>query len=185
MAKLRALGGVLALLLVTLLMSVPVVVGGQSEAAADPGTHEANFVTAINQLRIAQGLNPLIVDRELITASRYWADSMAEVGAISHAPKITAGITQPWLKVGENVGMGGAVTPLMEAFIASPTHYENLIDPLYTHVGVGVVREGNTIFTTHRFMYLADTTESSPAGLSSAQATSTGAPEPNMSELGS
>jgi hypothetical protein len=60
-----------------------------------------------------------------------------------------------WSKLGENVGVGYDVSGLMQAFIGSPKHYENLVDPAWTHVGVGVTRASDgRIYTTHNFMAL-------------------------------
>ncbi len=43
----------------------------------------------------------------------------------------------------------------MQAFINSPAHYRNLVDPVWTHVGVGVTHAADgRIYTTHNFMAL-------------------------------
>jgi hypothetical protein len=88
---------------------------------------------------------------------------MAAAGGISHAPRISAGVTQDWQKVGENVGRGPSVDPIMDAFIASPKHFENLMDPAFTKIGVGVVWSGTTLYTTHRFMQLRGQAPPTPA----------------------
>ncbi len=52
--------------------------------------------------------------------------------------------------------MGGTVDSLFDAFVASPGHYANLVDPQYTRVGVCVGRDANgKLFTTHRFIAIA------------------------------
>jgi hypothetical protein len=77
---------------------------------------------------------------------------MANAGTIFHANPISAGVTAPWIKLGENVGTGPSVPPVMTAFINSPKHYANIVDPAFTSIGVGVVWVGPQMFTTHRFM---------------------------------
>jgi hypothetical protein len=53
------------------------------------------------------------------------------------------------------VGFGPTVKELMNAFIASPGHYKNLVDPTFTHIGVGTVRTQNgMLYTAHEFMAL-------------------------------
>jgi hypothetical protein len=121
----------------------------------DPPADEAAFVAALNATRAKGGLAPLTVDVELRSLARDWAQHQADAGTISHANPISAGVTADWLKLGENVGMGGTVTAIMNAFIKSPGHYANIMDPEFTRVGVGVVWSGTTLFTTHRFMKLA------------------------------
>ncbi len=136
----------------------------ESTASAQSGDEreEGAFLTALNETRRDLGLNELIVSDELTRLSRVWAIEMAREGEIFHANPISANMTSDWLKLGENVGVGPEVGALMDAFIASPTHYENIIDPEFTHVGVGVVWEGDLMFTTHRFMKLADRSLGTP-----------------------
>lgn len=132
--------------------------GAQAPAAVslpEPGAAEAEFVARINQLRASKGLGALSVDAELTARAREWASTMAGQGRIFHAGDLSAGIGANWQKLGENVGVGGDVGVLFQAFVDSPSHYANLVDPAYTRVGVGVVNSGGRIFTTHRFMALA------------------------------
>jgi Cysteine-rich secretory protein family len=121
----------------------------------NPAADEAQFVAQLNATRAKGGLAPLTVDPELQDLARGWAQQMADAGHISHANPISAGVTADWRKLGENVGTGGNVTVVMNAFIASPGHYANIMDPEFTKVGVGVVWVGNALYTTHRFMKLA------------------------------
>ncbi|MDQ2678072.1 MAG: CAP domain-containing protein, partial [Actinomycetota bacterium] len=124
-------------------------------AVPDPGSAEADFTARINGLRASKGLGPLAVDGELVREARSWATTMAGEGRIFHTSNLSNGITADWVKLGENVGVGADVAVLFQAFIDSPTHYANLVDPKYTTVGVGVVVAGDRIFTAHRFMAVA------------------------------
>ena len=123
---------------------------------------EVEFIRQINELRTSRGLAALQVDRELTAACRIWADKMRQDGEISHTKNLASGVSADWEKLGENVGVGGDVDSLMAAFIASPKHLENLVDPVFRYVGVGVVFEGDLIYTTHRFMKLFDTAPPPP-----------------------
>lgn len=127
----------------------------RTAALPDPGAAEADFTARINQLRASKGLGTLSVDAELVREARSWATNMAGQGRIFHTTDLGRGITANWVKLGENVGVGGDVGVLFQAFVDSPTHYDNLVDPRYTTVGVGVVVSGDRIFTTHRFMAVA------------------------------
>lgn len=130
-------------------------VTASSAQLPDPAASEAEFVARINQLRAGRGLGPLTVDPELTAQARHWARTMADAGRIFHASDLSVGVTANWRQLGENVGVGGELGPLFDAFVASPSHYENLVEPTYTRVGVGVVNAGDRMFTTHRFMALA------------------------------
>ena len=132
---------------------------------------EADFVAGVNQTRANVGLPPLQLDAQLVSLARGWANQMRDgvCGSgnhICHASPISAGVTHNWAKLGENVGTGGDVASVMQAFIDSPGHYANIVDPEFTHVGVAVVWEGGRLYTTHRFMKLqnaAPTTTAPPA----------------------
>lgn len=121
----------------------------------NPAGDENAFVASLNATRAKGGLAPLAVDGELRSLARDWAAQMAAAGHISHANPISAGVTTDWRKLGENVGTGGNVTVIMNAFIASPGHYANIMDSEFTRVGVGVVWVGNALYTVHRFMKVA------------------------------
>jgi hypothetical protein len=119
-------------------------------------------VAAINSLRAAHGVQPLRVYGELVGVARSWTDNMAAAGGISHNGNYANEVSAPWLKLGENVGVGPSVDALMNAFIASPHHYENLVNPVYDRVGIGeVITPDGRLFTTHVFM-AEDTTPAAP-----------------------
>ena len=144
------------LLLVAVVTSMLVAVSGRADAGGDnPGGDEAQFVALVNQARANVGVAPLAVDGQLTALARQHAQTMADAGTIFHANPISAGVTAPWVKLGENVGTGPSAPPIMSAFINSPKHYANIVDPAFTYVGVGVVWVGNQMFTTHRFMQLS------------------------------
>ncbi|HEY0399467.1 MAG TPA: CAP domain-containing protein, partial [Acidimicrobiia bacterium] len=107
-------------------------------AHADTVSDEASFVAKINDLRISKGLPALEVNANLVAKARGWAAGMAAAGRIWHST-LSDGITADWQKLGENVGMGGSVEGLHAAFVASPHHYENLVDPDFGYVGIGIV----------------------------------------------
>ena len=147
-------------------------------AVPDPGSAEADFTARINALRASKGLAPLAVDAELVREARSWASNMAGQGRIFHTSNLSNGITADWVKLGENVGVGADVAVLFQAFLDSPTHYANLVDPKYSTVGVGVVVSGDRIFTAHRFMAVAPPAPPPPPPPPPAPAPAVTAPPP-------
>ncbi len=139
-------------------------VAGQPVAAVAPtasagatmvSASEGDFLSAINSLRASKGLRTLQVSGQMASVARSWTSRMASAGAISHNPSLAAQAPGDWTKVGENVGVGWDVPSLMAAFQDSPTHYANLVDPAWTHVGVGVqTGPDGRIYTTHDFVAL-------------------------------
>jgi hypothetical protein len=122
-------------------------------AHADTVSDESAFVAKINDLRAGKGLPALQVNDNLVAKARAWAATMAGAGRIWHST-LSDGITADWQKLGENVGMGGSVDGLHAAFVASPHHYENLVDPDFSYVGIGIAMSGSTIFVAEEFMEL-------------------------------
>jgi hypothetical protein len=122
-------------------------------AHADTVGDEATFVAKINDLRAGKGLGTLQVNDNLVAKARGWAAGMAAAGRIWHST-LSDGITADWQKLGENVGMGGSVDGLHAAFVASPHHYENLVDPDFGSVGIGIAVSGGTIYVSEVFMKL-------------------------------
>jgi uncharacterized protein YkwD len=142
------------LVVAVLALAVGLPASGAS-AQTDPAAAEAEFVSRINALRATKGLGALAVHPELVEVARAWSTEMAEADEISHNPDLADQVRADWQKLGENVGVGMTVARLHDAFVKSPAHYRNLVDPDFTHVGVAVVlgRDG-AIFTTHQFMKL-------------------------------
>jgi hypothetical protein len=145
----RALGALLgALVLLPALFAVTAV-----PAHADPGSEEAQFLALTNQLRASHGLTQLSTDGTLLSIARGWSANMAAAGAISHNMNLPNEVTSVyWSKLGENVGTGWDVQSIQTAFINSPHHYANLVDPSYNYVGIGVVDSGGKIYVTVDFM---------------------------------
>src|SRR5437660_5986172 len=125
-------------------------------AYADPGSEEAQFVALTNQLRVNHGLQPLASSGTLVSVARRWSSNMASAGAISHNMNLPNEVSLAWEKLGENVGTGSTVDSIQNAFINSPHHYENLVDPVYNYVGIGVVDSGGRIWVTVDFMQLTN-----------------------------
>ena len=147
---------ILALTLILTLFTVQLIIAAApaQAAASISSSEEQDFVTAINALRAENGVGALTVVASIQDAARDHTWDMEAAGQIFHATDITTGAPAGWQKVGENVGVGPNVSILMNAFINSPGHFANLVDPSFTHVGVGVVRDGATMYTTHRFAKL-------------------------------
>ena len=112
------------------------------------------LVGLINGVRAGLGLAPYAVDGELTANAQSWARSMAASGAMSHQSDLSGGLSSPWVRLGENVGVGSSVTEVHNALVASSGHYANIADPSFTSIGVGVVESGGTLYVAEEFMQL-------------------------------
>jgi uncharacterized protein YkwD len=149
-------------LLGTIAIGIAAVMLVAGPAAADTGADEILFARKLNELRVSQGLQPLAIKGELFDMARAWSRNMAAAGGISHNPSLAAQAPSNWLKLGENVGMGPDVPSLHDAFVASPSHYANMVNPAFDSVGVGVVESNGVLFVTVNFMTTAPTVQPAP-----------------------
>lgn len=127
-------------------------VAGAAADGHDPAA-EASLVEVTNRFRAAHGLPPLAVDAALRSQARRWARHLATTSTLAHDPDLGTGVVRPWSLVGENVGRGPGVADLHAAFVASPTHRANLLDPGYTRIGVGALRGSDgRLYVVVRFL---------------------------------
>ena len=168
----RSLFAIAAILLAVAAMT-PLVLPRTANASP---SMEQQFISNINALRSSRGLPSLAVHSNLTAKARSWAQNMAGAGHIYHSD-LQSGITANWKRLGENVGVGSDVNSLHNAFVASPTHYENLVDPTFTHVGVGVfVGSDGTVWVAEEFMQLMDSTPATTRAPATTQAPATTRP---------
>jgi uncharacterized protein YkwD len=111
--------------------------------AATP-TMRAAVVCVINQQRAARRLPALQSSGLLDRSAQSWTDSMVASGVFSHGADFSARITAvgfQWSSAGENIGTGFA-TPrdVVNAWMASKDHCQNILDPTYRDVGTGLSR---------------------------------------------
>ena len=104
------------------------------------------MVVLTNAERAAVGVAPLAGNPQLTLAAQRYADVMADTACFGHAcgplPRFSARAVAAgdarWGFLGENVA-AGQPTPerAVAAWLASPTHRAVLLDPEFTHLGVG------------------------------------------------
>jgi hypothetical protein len=103
---------------------------------------------------------------------------MADTGVLAHSA-LADGAPGEWIRLGENVGRGGDVNGIHNAFVASASHLKNLVDPGFRYVGIGVVSINGGIFVSEVFMQTeSQPAVSSPAPTAAAPATQTGSSRP-------
>ena len=135
-------GGKAALLVVLLLV---LVLAGANVASAALTAREQAFVAAVNATRAANGVGPLRVDSTLTRAARYQSRVLLARDVLTHgdfADRLRSfGATGRLL--GENLAWGsaGAAGPqaIVQAWMRSPGHRENLLRPSFSRIGLGAV----------------------------------------------
>jgi hypothetical protein len=127
-------------------------IGLSASAGADSGSEQA-FLSAINSTRSANGLAPLQMDGNLRSHARKHSADMAAAGEIYHSSsaELQAAAGSGWTKLGENVGRGGSVSDLHQAFLDSPAHRANILGD-YNYVGIGTDTSAGPLYVTVVFM---------------------------------
>ena len=76
--------------------------------------------------------------------------AMARAGSLFHTLDVGIYLRSiDWRTWGENVGYTpGDVGSVQEAFMASPTHRENILDGAFRQVAIGAVRVDGTLWVT-------------------------------------
>jgi hypothetical protein len=121
-----------------------------------PNEVEADFLALLDEEREAHGVQALAPMAELTAGARAHAAEMAEAGFIYHNTDLTSVLADGWEKLGENVGVGYGAESLHLAFMASPGHRDNIIDPSYDAIGVGTVQAHGAIYVVFVFADLID-----------------------------
>lgn len=109
------------------------------------------FLQAANHIRQRAGLPPLQRDEQLdriaashtrdMAQSRFFAHESPTHGS-THERMRRAGF--PFERYGENIGRARSSEEIHTLWLRSPGHRANLLDPGFTHIGLGVTTDGST-----------------------------------------
>lgn len=140
----------MATLCLALAMCAGVLTGCESLEA-----ERLQVIQEVNASRSEAGLPPLSENVTLDIKADKWAQTMRNSCKIWHS-KLSDGAPSNWRKLGENVGRGGSIAQVHVAYMNSPGHKANILDPAYNQMGAAAVwGECNgyrTVFTVHVFM---------------------------------
>ena len=110
----------------------------------------------VNNARENNGLEPLTINKKMRRHAKDHSAYMASLGRLEHdsLTRIRIEVITGAIGWGENVGRTTAdngAAQMHRLFMNSPLHRANILDPRYTHLGVGVVKSGGYIYVTQRF----------------------------------
>src|SRR5581483_7265875 len=138
---------ILAIALAAFILVATVLTVGARAATGESSTEQA-FAAALNRVRTAHGLPRLQIEPALVDSARAHSNEMVATGTFEHGAAwwrrlVGAGATGT--HVGENLGWcavsvcpGGAPATLVAEWLASPDHRANILDPRFSHVGIGI-----------------------------------------------
>lgn len=116
---------------------------------------DVQAVEVTNQARRAAGLSTLRIDPELSRVAEMHSYWMQRKNHLFHSNRLDWKVTN-WIRLGENVGFGSSIASLQSAFMNSPAHRQNVLDPSFTYVGISVRPQGERLWITVLFESRAD-----------------------------
>jgi uncharacterized protein YkwD len=120
-----------------------------SPGAAATSTREAKLIAKINHARANHGLRALRPKPGLM---RYAGQHSADMAARhSLYPTTNFGVVCCWSEIGENIAYNSTVRRVHRAFMGSPGHRANILNPHFRRVGVGIVKRGGVLWVTEIF----------------------------------
>jgi uncharacterized protein YkwD len=145
----RALATIFTIGLLAALLPMGASVAANGTGCWKSKSDERGFTHAINRARQGRGLRSLQLDPELSKVARVHTREMVRANELHHTSTtaLTRRVTN-WVSLGENVGVGGTVTSLHAAFMASPAHKDNVLLPAFNHVGIGTKQVGDDLWVT-------------------------------------
>lgn len=123
----------------------------QEEATSEVSAFEKQVVELTNQEREKQGLAPLKLDTELSAVAKDKSLDMQQNNYFSHnSPNYGSPFDMmksygiDYRTAGENIAMGQtSPEQVVEGWMNSQGHRENIMNPDFTHIGVGHAENGN------------------------------------------
>lgn len=110
---------------------------------------EQEMLDMINNERNLQGLEPLEADAHLTKIARYHSQEMIDLNYFSHVSPTLGSFKSRLAFIGikdhegegENIVAASSIELAFIQLMTSPEHKENMLNPNYTHIGIGI-RDG-------------------------------------------
>ena len=152
-------GGPVVVAVVPLYVGVPEpLASGVTGTAVAPEEAEARMLALLNAARRSAGLDPLKPDAQLRAIALGHSTDMADQHFVGHVSPSTgapedrarrAGLLAA--RFGENIAASATPEVAHEGLMNSPGHRASMLDPLFTHVGIGVRKSDTGIIVTMNF----------------------------------
>ena len=123
----------------------PAASAAPSSTSVSLSTVRATILQQTNAQRTAAGLRPLVSVKPINTTAQICSERQAAARKMFHCAA-PADFGRAWA---ENVASGQRYDQVVAAWMASPGHRANILNPRYTHLGIGYMFDsaGRTYFT--------------------------------------
>ena len=132
-------------------LAIAVLVVALSLLTACLTSAQTQVLDELNADRRANRLSALATQADAQKKAQAWAEKLARENKLYHST-LPDGIKVRWCSIGENVGYGGSVAAIEDAYMASAGHRANILSTKWNGVGVGYARNGNRVYTVQVFI---------------------------------
>lgn len=131
---------------------------GTPVASLSSAVAKSTVVCLVNQQRKAHHVPALVQARSLDNSAQAWTNAMLATNNFNHFAPGSSPASRiqnagyDWMAVGENIATGyGTAESVVTAWMFSPEHCRNILDPNYTNIGTGIadhaINGGGATFT--------------------------------------
>ena len=136
--------------------------------SADMRALEREIIDVVNRTRASHDARALAADDAMMRAARAHAEELAGRGELDHASstpghetfarRLAAAGAPAWTLAGENLVEvpyihGGVADDAVTVWLGSPSHRSQMLEPSYTHTGVGVAQgAGGNVYVVQLFI---------------------------------
>lgn len=151
-----------------------------SPAASTTEQQEFQLLDLINQDRARNGLQLLRMEPTLQNYARHHATDEANAGTIWHnMDELKQWAPAGWSGLGENVAYNYSILAMHQAYMNSPPHRANILNPAFNYVGIGIVATPDgRLYNSEDFMGKTDQDLSTVSAPNQAPSSPASSPSP-------
>jgi uncharacterized protein YkwD len=141
------------------LAASPVVQQASASTLTSLSRFDQRLIADMNHTRAAHGIRQLVVVAGTSDVAHGWSCHLANFQTLAHNGNLGSALASHgsanWTTYGENVGAVASVDgadALFHAYMNSPAHRANILDPSYKYVGVWTKKGGGLRWNTIDFV---------------------------------
>lgn len=121
-------------------------------AASCTSSDQNTVFNQVNASRTSRGVRAMGENMWLANFAQQWAEFMASTCTLGHSQNYASANPYNWRSLAENVGRGTSLASVHTAFMNSPGHRANILNPNFNYLGTGVAYGCGYVWVVHEFM---------------------------------